>query len=361
MKLYKGTITFRLAIDIAHYGNVPYSALRLYPYDYESVKDAVQKLIRAGDVTMMKAKRSKKLRQNIRILHITPQGRKAVEDAYIRSGVEVPVPTPIAYQAEKAYRAGLIVETVILIHKSGCSNVLSSRYIKSKLEGNVRGSDFIKYSRCIGIWNRDSVSTVMYHFGNKNMLLKPNGETNARQAAKDLSDKDKEVDSLIFGDSMETLRTILNYSIWFNQKPKSQRQYIRKLLFHIDLNPGSDSDVAFLPISRAVMPVIRMMADASWSEKMETIRKAYLKDGFAVWNLLDCRIHPWVLYRIVPQVTSSDKVLILCYDWQESQAKEFFREVTDRKEIWIQVLNSQNTEDWFFGKAATLPYAPVRL
>lgn len=101
MKLYKGSIVFRLAVDIAWYGNVPYSALKLYPHDYESVKDAVQKLIRVGDVAMTKAKKNKKLRQNIRILHITPQGRKAVEDAYIRSGVEVPPPTPSPIRPRK--------------------------------------------------------------------------------------------------------------------------------------------------------------------------------------------------------------------------------------------------------------------
>jgi len=359
VKIYKGTIAYRLAIDIHYYGNVPYSALKLYPYDYESTKDAVQKLVRAGDIDVLKAKKSKTLRQNIKILHTTTQGRKSVSNAYLRAGIAPQPPAPVAYQGENAYRVGLISEAKIFIYKSGCGNFYSSQYIKKMLEENVRGSDSIKYSRFIGFRKRGAACTVTYHFGNKNMLLKANGEGNARQAAKEFSGK--EVYSLILGDSMETLRSLLEYSIWFNQKPKSQRRHIRKLLFHIDLTPSADNDVAFLPVSRAAMPVVRMMADANWTEKMGTTQKAYLKDEFAVWVFLDCRIHPWVLHRTVPQVTSADKILILCYDWQESLAKEFFHEVTERKELWIQVLDSKKAEDWFFGRAATLPYAPVRL
>lgn len=223
----------------------------------------------------------------------------------------------------------------------------------------MRGSDSINYSRFIGFWNRPSVCTVMYHFGNKNMLMKSNGEMNARQAAKEFANKD--IDSLILGDSMETLRSILDYSVWFNQKPKSQRQYIRKLLFHIDLTCGHDNDVAFLPVCRAIMPVIRMMAATNWSDIIKAIQKAYLNDGLAVWSLLDCTIQPWVLNLILPKITSCNKVLILCYDWQEALVREYFQEITDQKEIWIQVLASQVAENFFFGRTNTLPYAPIRL
>ena len=359
MRIYKNTIAFRLAVDVYFYGNIPYHALKLYPYDYESTKDAIQKLIRAGDVAVIKAKKSKTLRQNIKILHTTPQGRKAVEEVFVRFSMELQPPAPIAYQAEKAYRASLIIEASLLLIKSGCNAFYSSQAFKTALEENMRGSDSIKYSRFIGFWSRDSVCTVTYHFGDKNMLLKENGEKNARQAAKEFSKK--EVDSLILGDSMETLRSILDYSIWLNQKPKSQRQYIRKLLFHIDLATGHDGDIAFLPVSRAVMPVIRMMANKNWSESIEHIYKAYCKDGFSVWSLLDCRIKPWVFHRMSPTGMSNDNILILCYDWQESLVREFFQEITDRKEIWIQVLESRTVEDWFFGKSGALPNAPIRL
>ena len=90
---------------------------------------------------------------------------------------------------------------------------MERQHIKKMLEENVRSSDSIKYSRFIGFWSRDSVCTVTYHVAERE-------RREERQAGRKRVFK-KGVDSLILGDSMETLRSILDYSTWFNQKPKS--------------------------------------------------------------------------------------------------------------------------------------------
>jgi len=41
--------------------------------------------------------------------------------------------------------------------------------------------------------------------------------------------------------------------------------------------------------------------------------------------------------------------------------KEFFREIADQKELWIQVLTGQLVSDLFFDKIDYLPYDPYRL
>jgi hypothetical protein len=278
MRLYKDTIAFRLAVDIAWYGNVSYRTLKLYPYDYESTKDALQKLIRMGYVSVIKAKKSKSLRQSIKVLHITSAGRKAVDEAYFRLEVSPPSYPAIAYQSEKAYRASLISEAAILIHKSGCDSFISSHNVKRALEQNVRGSDSIKYSRFIGFWVRPDRCSVVYHYGNRNMLLRENGERNARQAARQYSPA---IDVLIFGDSMDTLRAILDYSIWLCRKSQSQRKSLKKVIYHVDPLANTDHVAMFLPVSQTVMPVIRMCITRLGTQKSKLFTRIMRMQ--AVW------------------------------------------------------------------------------
>jgi hypothetical protein len=58
----------------------------------------------------------------------------------------------------------------------------------------------------------------------------------------------------------------------------------------------------------------------------------------AVWGLLDCRIKPWVEFLAYPSHAKGNKILIICYDWQADLAKELFKEISDRKEIRLQVV-----------------------
>lgn len=59
MKLYWNTISFQVAVYLCCYGNLPYNFLKLLPYEYESLKDSMQKLIRAELVGVIKAKNLK--------------------------------------------------------------------------------------------------------------------------------------------------------------------------------------------------------------------------------------------------------------------------------------------------------------
>jgi len=359
--LYQNSIAFRLMVDIEWYGNVAYRTLKIYPYPYESVKDTIQKLIRAGYIGVVKGKKSKTLRQSVKSLHITPEGRKALQELYDRLGRGRMKHEPVIYQKQKAYRANLVTTATMMIHKSTGAETFSCYEVKRYLEkANPRGSDFIKYSRFVVFWKRPSVCTVVYNFGGLNMLLNKNGERNARQAAHDYAEAG-EVDMLILGDDSDTLRSILDYSLWFNQKLEKQRNHLKKVHYHINLKSNQDHGAMFLPVHYEALAVMQLMQDENWAERIAELHQEYEEEDMAVWGLLDCKIKLWLTHRKHPNHTRQDKVLILCYDWQEALVKEFFREIADQKELWIQVLTGQLVSDLFFDKIDYLPYDPYRL
>lgn len=80
-----------------------------------------------------------------------------------------------------------------------------------------------------------------------------------------------------------------------------------------------------------------------------------------VWGLLDCRVREIFINRVYPEWTQANKVLIVCYDWQEKFVVDFFSDIADRKEFWMQIVDTQTVEDIFTGKSDQLPYEYKRI
>jgi len=354
MRLYWGSIALQLAFQIAWYGNVPYSALKLYPYPYESTKDAVQKLIRAGYVGIVKA-------PHVKSLYITPQGRDAVDEVRMKHGRDAMEKTPIVYHPPKADRVGRINEALILFQKADLGDgYYTSRDVKRDLEKDSRGGDQLKYSRFVGMRKKEDGCSVVYHFGRKNVQLNRNGEKNARQIAKFFHSK---VDRLILGDNMDTLLSVLRYSQWVNAKTEKQRRHIRQLHFHVDLGSRVDGDICFLPMSRDSMLILNMMQQAGWEQWVQGLQGYFAQDGISVWMTLDCCVKPLLENFMHPGRIRRDSVLIVCYDWQEEFIKEFYSGIADRKQIWVQTVETEAVADAFLKKTENFicEDAPYRL
>ena len=55
-----------------------------------------------------------------------------------------------------------------------------------------------------------------------------------------------------------------------------------------------------------------------------------------------------------PDRTRGDTVLIVCYDWQEGFIKEFYSDIADRKQIWVQTVETGAVVDFFSGESESL-------
>lgn len=197
---------------MSRYGNLPYSALHLLPFPYESTKDAIQKLIRAGYVGVVKAK-------HLKGLYATAAGTKAAEETYMRNGYEFFGRHPVVYHASKLERVHRLHETELLFAQAdiGCPVFQNSRDLKRKLEQKPRAADKLKYSRFAGIWNNNGLGWVVYHFGRTNMQLNESGELNARLFAEEIAQgyaRLGDMPMLILGSSADTALSILRYFRW---------------------------------------------------------------------------------------------------------------------------------------------------
>lgn len=107
MKLYWNTLSFMIAVYLCRYGNLPYNFLKLLPYEYESLKDSMQKLIRAELVGAIKAK-------NLKSLYLTAKGTAAVQETYEKHGCDFWGRRPVAYYPPKLERIDQLHVTELL-------------------------------------------------------------------------------------------------------------------------------------------------------------------------------------------------------------------------------------------------------
>ena len=181
MRLAKGSLTLFLLCKIAWYGNFPYHALRLYPCNYESLKDACQKLMRVGYVDTVKV-------INVKSLHLTAKGKTALREKLKKLSYEGPHIGDIKYTPRKALRADLLNETQIFFGMAELDEKLfPSSNIRRHLEmDSSRAADMLQYSRYCGIFQREFGFVIVYHFGHSNRVLNKNGEENVAVTAKRL-------------------------------------------------------------------------------------------------------------------------------------------------------------------------------
>lgn len=357
MRLYRDSIAAHLLDEIRYYGNLPYSALKLLPHNYESVKDAAQALIRAGYVGVIKAK-------HLKSLYTTAQGMKALELYCEHNCAEFYERAPVIYYAPKLYRVVRLTETRLLFDLAAPGSYSDSRRLKRELEETARASDKLKYSRFAGIWLTKSAGWVVYHFGRTNIQLNERGELNARLLAEEKLRGcacSAHTPVLILGDSTQTALAVLRYTQWFFAKKEGQRKHLKNVHYHLPIGSWLADNTYFLPIAQTSVQILQMISRGKWDETMQRVHDAYLGRGMEVCGLLDCKLKQLYCAHVYYDKNGAERLLVVCYEWQESMVNAYFADIADRVEIHVQVVPQKSIWDWYQGGEIELQYSPYRL
>ena len=174
MRIFRNSAAWILLQTSVIFGQLPYHALKLVISNYELMQDAFQKLCRAGYLEVVKAPGHKSFfatdagfETYCRMLH--KEGRTPIR--------KKPAGTR---NIQKAIRLSRINEARMFFTFLGHTSYQTSLEIKREMEKkNARSSDSLKYSRFVGKIKRGRQVSLIYHFGNGNQRLNPNGESNA--------------------------------------------------------------------------------------------------------------------------------------------------------------------------------------
>ena len=353
MRLITGSMALFLLTLIAERGNILYSSLTLLPYKYETVKDAIQKLKRAEYLVAIHTTPGK-------ALYATRAGKQALIAKLGEDNFPDGFP-PVEYDARKAYRKGLLSETELFFEQAGFdtgSTLHSYPSIRRVLEEQAPGAaDFIKYARFSAFWERDERGgTLIYNFGHKNRIIKKNGEKNAEQAVKELfaptepyihggiqysRKKEYFISRIILGEHIKVLEDIVRFSVRFEKMPKSQQAYINRGNRAFLVNSHDELNFHFLPVSREVLPALRMFKNQEIMNFLERMISTYSSD-YAVTRLFDYRIDAWV--HLLTGQTPSKPRLIFCFDWQESLVHDLLSDMARKEDILVLPIESENLE-----------------
>ena len=156
-------------------GQLPYHALKLLGSNYARTQDAFQKLCRAGYLEVVKAPGHKSY-------FVTDAGFEAYcrvlqKDRRKSKAFTRDKPTG-THNIEKAVRLSRINEAWLFFVLLCRRKYQTSLQIKREQERKaVRSTDSLKYSRFVGcIYDEERFIHPVYHFGNDNQRLNPNGE-----------------------------------------------------------------------------------------------------------------------------------------------------------------------------------------
>ncbi|MDO4269364.1 MAG: N-terminal phage integrase SAM-like domain-containing protein [Eubacteriales bacterium] len=273
MKLHADSIAFDLLLRAAAYGELPYHALRLMPGSYESVKDAFQRLCRAGLLGLVKAPR-------IKCFYLTASGYEAYCKALRRERLE-PLSKPEAvYDPPKALRLSRVNETNLFFALSGCCAYDTAREIKRAMEQTaVRSTDNLRYSRFAGRFPTPHQTYIVYHFGGGNQRLNQNGERNAEAA---LTVYPLTARKMLVADRTSAIVDILAYSLWARRKnPTSLRHMQLNFCVTVRDNP------VLLPIEPQTQVFVRALDRPDWPERLTALEARALSQNSRTVSLLD--------------------------------------------------------------------------
>lgn len=242
MRIFRNSMAEYLLLISTAYGQLPYRALTYLPLPYENVKDAFQKLCRAGYLEIVKAPRHKSF-------FITDAVYAAYREAMRKSTKpqywdEIPNKPEFTRNAQKAIRLSRINEAQMFFFFLGQTSYQTSLEIKREMEKkDARSSDSLKYSRFVGKIKRGKQVSLVYHFGNGNQRLNPNGERNASVWLRD--DDTIPCDKVILTETAKGIADILEYSLWALNKSSDA-------LRHMQLNYciSYDDNAVLLPLTR---------------------------------------------------------------------------------------------------------------
>lgn len=238
MRIFRKSAAWILLQTSVIFGQLPYHALKLVISNYELMQDAFQKLCRTGYLKVVKAPWHKSFfatdagfETYCRMLH--KEGRTPISKK--PAG---------ARNIQKAIRLSRINEVQMFFFFLGQTSYQTSLEIKREMEKkDARSSDSLKYSRFVGKIKRGKQAFLIYHFGNSNQRLNPNGECNASVR---LREQDTiPCEKVILTEIVKGIVDILEYSLWVLNKSSDA-------LRHMQLNYciSYDDNAVLLPLTR---------------------------------------------------------------------------------------------------------------
>ena len=257
MRIFRNSTAEYLLIISTAYGQLPYHALTFLSLPYENVKDAFQKLCRAGYLETVKAPGHKSF-------FITDAGYAAYYEAMKRSTKpqywdEIPDKPEFTRNIQKAIRLSRINEAQMFFFFLGLAPYRTSLEVKREMEEKaVRSSDNLKYSRFAGVTWRCQQASLVYHFGNGNQRLNANGE---RNAAALFSDYKHPCGKFILTETEKGLVDILEYSLWVLNKSSRELRHM-----HLNYHITYEDNAILLPLTRDAGDFIRAFRHPHWPQ-----------------------------------------------------------------------------------------------
>lgn len=266
MRIFRNSTAEYLLLISTAYGQLPYRTLTFLPLPYENVKDAFQKLCRAGYLEIVKAPGHKSF-------FITDAGYAAYCEAMRKSTEpqywdEIPNKPEFTRNAQKSIRLSRINEAQMFFFFLGLTSYQTSLEIKREMEKkDARSSDSLKYSRFVGKIKRGKQVFLIYHFGNGNQRLNPNGERNASVW---LREQDTiPCEKVILTETEKGLVDILEYSLWVRSKSSDALRHMQ-LNYYISY----DDNAVLLPLTRDAGYFAQAFGRKDWPQMVR-----YLEDG----------------------------------------------------------------------------------
>ncbi|MFR3788316.1 MAG: hypothetical protein ACLTWR_13670 [Agathobaculum desmolans] len=150
----------------------------------------------------------------------------------------------------------------------GQASYQTSPEIKREMEKkDARSSDSLKYSRFVGKISRGKQVSLIYHFGNGNQRLNPNGESNASVW---LREEDTiPCEKFILTETEKGLVDILEYSLWVRSKRSDALRHMQ-LNYYISY----DDNAVLLPLTIGAGYFAQAFGRKDWPQMVR-----YLEDG----------------------------------------------------------------------------------
>ena len=169
---------------------------------------------------------------------------------------------------QKAIRLSRINEARMFFAFLGHASYQTSLEIKREMEKkDARSSDSLKYSRFVGKIKRGKQVFLIYHFGNGNQRLNPNGESNASVW---LREEDTiPCEKFILTETEKGLVDILEYSLWVRSKRSDALRHMQ-LNYYISY----DDNAVLLPLTIGAGYFAQAFGRKDWPQMVR-----YLEDG----------------------------------------------------------------------------------
>ncbi|BFL40855.1 hypothetical protein H8S45_13240 [Agathobaculum sp. NSJ-28] len=304
MRIFRKSAAWILLQTGVIFGQLPYHALKLVIRNYELMQDAFQKLCRAGYLEVVKATGHKSF-------FVTDAGFEAYCRMLHKEGHTPNRTKPAGTRSlPKAIRLSRINEARLFFVLLCGRKYRTSLQIKREQERQVvRSADSLKYSRFVGCtYDEERFLHPVYHFGNGNQRLNPNGEKNA---AVRLAGAMMSFEKVILVETPETIADILEYSLWALRKDSRALRHM-KLNFHITW----EDNAILLPLDGSAQAFVQHFDRKDWRTSIAQIEEQEKATAGITLSLLQGQ---WMelLEYLARESDPEYPVCIIAWDFQQ--------------------------------------------